>query len=139
MLQLCVPCILICGSTALFGVDKLLFGCKADAEGRLSVSHLFERLSTGGDWLEYQRADRIDALGLQIGREAPVRRCLVFISQSLGVVHEHLVDVVDLKRGKHIIFIVDGVLVAWQGYVTLRGEDDVVDGELLWQILLPID
>ena len=139
MLQLSVPRIFIRGSTTLFGVDKFLFGCKANAEGRLSVSHLVERLSTGGNWLKYQRANGIDAFGLQICREAPVRRCLVFVGQSLSVVHEHLVDVVDLERGKHIIFIVDGVLITGQGYVTLRGEDDVVDRKLLWQILFPID
>ena len=68
-----------------------------------------------------------------------MRRCLVFVGQSLSVVHEHLVDVVDLERGKHIIFIVDGVLITGQGHVTLRGEDDVVDRKLLWQILFPID
>ena len=139
MLQLDVPGVLVHRAAVLLGVDELLVGGVADTEGRLGIAHVAEGRGAGGQGLEGELADGVDALGLQVGGEAPVGGGLELVGQALRVVHQHLVDVVHLERGEDVVLVGDGELVARQGHVALRGEGEVVDGELLRQVLLRRD
>ena len=46
-----------------------------------------------------------------------MRRGLKFVSQPLGVIHKHLIDIVNLKRREHIILIRYSIFIAGQGHI----------------------